>query len=69
MKRNLQNLKRSLGVVAAAGVLSIQQAYAAVPAGATDALDTAGADVGTIGWAVFAVIIAAMAFKYMRRAL
>jgi hypothetical protein len=39
MKRNLQNLKRSLGVVAAAGVLSIQQA------------------------------IAAMAFKYMRRAL
>ncbi len=69
MKRNLQNLKRSLGVVAAAGVLSIQQAYAAVPAEATAALDTAGTDVGTIGWAVFAVIIAAMAFKYMRRAL
>ncbi len=69
MKRNLQNLKRSLGVVAAAGVLSIQQAYAAVPTEATTALSTAGTDVGTIGWAVFAVIIAAMAFKYMRRAL
>jgi hypothetical protein len=69
MKRNLQNLKRSLGVVAAAGVLSIQQAYAAVPPEATDSLNTAGTDVGTIGWAVFAVIIAAMAFKYMRRAL
>jgi len=69
MKRNLQNLKRSLGVVAAAGVLSIQQAYAAVPTEATAALDTAGTDVGTIGWAVFAVLIAAMAFKYMRRAL
>ena len=69
MKRNLQNLKRSLGVVAAVGVLSIQQAYAAVPTEATAALDTAGTDVGTIGWAVFAVIIAAMAFKYMRRAL
>jgi hypothetical protein len=69
MKRNLQNLKRSLGVVAAVGVLSIQQAYAAVPTEATAALDTAGTDVGTIGWAVFAVLIAAMAFKYMRRAL
>ena len=69
MKRNLQNLKRSLGVVAAAGVLSIQQAYAAVPTEATAALDTAGTYVGTIGWAVFAVLIAAMAFKYMRRAL
>jgi hypothetical protein len=69
MKNKLQNLKRSLGVVAAVGVLSIQQAYAAVPPEATGALDTAGTDVGTIGWAVFAVIIAAMAFKYMRRAL
>ena len=43
--------------------------HAAVPAEATAALDTATADVSTIGWAVFAVLIAAMAFKYMRRAL
>ncbi|KRW59941.1 major capsid protein [Pseudomonas sp. TTU2014-080ASC] len=69
MKRNLQNLKRSLGAAAAVGLLTVQQAYAAVPTEATDSLDTAGTDVGTIGWGVFAVIIAAMAFKYMRRAL
>ncbi len=69
MKNQLHNLKRSLGAAAAIGVLSIHQAYAAVPADATTALDTAKTDVGTIGWAVFAVIIAAVAFKYMRRAL
>jgi hypothetical protein len=69
MKQHLQSLKRSLGVAAAAGVLSIQNANAAVPPEATTALTDAGTDVGTIGWAVFAVLIAAMAFKYMRRAL
>lgn len=67
--KHLRTLRRSLGAFAAVGVLTVQQAYAAVPAEATAALDTAGTDVGTIGWAVFAVIIAAMAFKYMRRAL
>ncbi len=69
MKTKLQNLKRSLGAAAALGVLATQQAYAAVPPEATAALDTAGTDVGTIGWAVFGVLVAAAAFKYMRRAL
>lgn len=67
--KHLRTLRRSLGAVAAIGVMAAQQAYAAVPAEATEALDTAGTDVGTIGWAVFGVIVAAMAFKYMRRAL
>ncbi|MDD0844622.1 major capsid protein [Pseudomonas sp. Gutcm_11s] len=67
--KQLKNLKRSLGAVAAVGLMSIQQVYAAVPAEATGALDEAGADVGTIGWAVFGVLVAAAAFKYMRRAL
>ncbi|ARS50383.1 bacteriophage coat protein B [Ectopseudomonas mendocina] len=67
--QHIKTLRRSLGAAAAIGLLAVQQAYAAVPAEATAALDTAGTDVGTIGWAVFAVIIAAMAFKYMRRAL
>ncbi|CAB5520413.1 MULTISPECIES: major capsid protein [Stutzerimonas stutzeri subgroup] len=67
--QHIKTLRRSLGAAAATGLLAVQQAYAAVPAEATEALDTAGTDVGTIGWAVFAVIIAAMAFKYMRRAL
>lgn len=61
--------KGGIAAVATTGAMISASAYAAVPAEATAALDTAAADVGTIGWAVFAVIIAAMAFKYMRRAL
>ena len=57
------------GAVAAGSALIGSSAFAAVPAEATAALTTAGADVGTIGWAVFGVLVAAAAFKYMRRAL
>lgn len=60
--------KVGLGAVAVASAFA-GSVYAAVPADATAALTEAGTDVGTIGWAVFGVIIAAMAFKYMRRAL
>ena len=56
------------GAVAAASAFA-GSVHAAVPAEATAALTTAGTDVGTIGWAVFGVLVAAMAFKYMRRAL
>lgn len=69
MKRSIRVLRRSLGAAAATGVLAAQSAFAAVPTDATAALSEAGTDVGTIGWAVFGVIVAAMAFKYMRRAL
>ena len=56
-------------LVAGGGSFLAVPAFADVPASATDALTSATTDVGTIGWAVFAVLIAAMAFKYMRRAL
>lgn len=62
-------MKKILTAVSLPVLMLASQAYAAVPAGATAALDTAGADVGTIGWAVFGVLVAAAAFKYMRRAL
>lgn len=58
-----------VGSVSTAALAFGNAVYAAVPAGATDSLDTAKTDVSTIGWAVFGVIIAAVAFKYMRRAL
>lgn len=59
-----------LAAAVSAGSLALAaQVHAAVPADATAALNTAGTDVGTIGWAVFGVLVAAMAFKYMRRAL
>ncbi|MBK3866674.1 hypothetical protein GFL09_03035 [Pseudomonas stutzeri] len=67
--QHIKTLRRSLGAAAAVGLLSVQQAYAAVGAEATAALAEAGTDVGTIGTAVLGVIIAAMAFKYIRRAL
>lgn len=62
-------MKKLITAVSVPALMLASQVYAAVPAGATDALDTAKTDVGTIGWAVFAVIVAAVAFKYMRRAL
>lgn len=67
--RHLQNLKRSLGAAAAIGVLSIQQAHAALSTDVTTALDTAKTDGVAIGGLVLAVIIAIAAFKYLRRAL
>lgn len=62
-------MKKILSAVSLPVLMLASQAYAAVPADATAALNTAQADVGTIGWAVFGVIVAAVAFKYMRRAL
>ena len=57
---------RGLAAIVAAGSSTAVFADAST---ATAALTSATADVNTIGWAVFAVLIAAMAFKYMRRAL
>ena len=69
MQLNKHFIKK-IGVGAAAALSTLAgTVYAADPPEATGALDEAGTDVGTIGWAVFAVIIAAMAFKYIRRAL
>ena len=67
--RNLQTLKRSIGAAAAVGVLSIQQAHAALGTDVTTALETAKTDGVAIGGLVLAVIIAIAAFKYLRRAL
>lgn len=61
--------KRGIAASVATGAVISGSAFAAVPADALNALTEATSDVTDIGWAVFAVIIAAMAFKYMRRAL
>lgn len=64
-------VRRNVGKLGlgAAALLGSASSFAAVDPAVTTALTTAQTDVGTIGGAVFAVIIAAMAFKYMRRAL
>ena len=43
--------------------------FAAVDAGVSTALSEAATDVGTVGLAVFMVIIGIMAYKWFRRAL
>lgn len=44
-------------------------AMAAVDAAILTAITDAGTDIGTVGGAVFAVLVAAAAFKWLRRAL
>jgi len=69
MKRNLQILKRSLGAAVAVGVLSMQHAYAALDPAVTGAMGDAKSDVVELGGLALILIVAAAAFKYMRRAL
>lgn len=73
LKTRLQNgasaFGRKAALVSALTLGAVGVAMAEVPASATTALTTAGDDTNTIGWAVFAVLVAAAAFKYMRRAL
>lgn len=67
--QNLKVLRRSLGATAAVGVLAMQQAHAALPAGVTDALSQAQLDGVEVAGIVLGVIIAIAAFKFIRRAL
>lgn len=61
--------KKIAGVVSAFAVTSVLTATSAFAAVDTAALDTAKTDVMEVGAAALAVVIAAVSFKYMRRAL
>ncbi|QTN44128.1 major capsid protein [Ectopseudomonas mendocina] len=67
--KHIRTLRRSLGAAAAVGVLTVQQAYAALPAEVNTELGNAKTDVVELGGLVLVVLIAAAAFKYMRRAM
>lgn len=67
--QQLKTLGRSFGAFAAVGLLAAQQAHAALPTGVTTALTDAQADGVEIAGIVLGVIIAIVAFKYLRRAL
>lgn len=67
--QHLKILRRSLGASAAVGLLAVQQAHAALPAGVETAITDAQVDGTTLAGLVLAVIIAIAAFKYIRRAL
>lgn len=71
MKKMNQLRKFGAKASVAVGTLGLMatQAYAAVPADATTALTDAKTDATTIGTAVFVILVAIAAFKYMRRSL
>lgn len=62
-------LKNTVLSVSALMLAGVGSAFAEVPASVTTSLTSATADVATVGGLAFAVIVAAAAFKYMRRAL
>ena len=62
-------LVRAFGGAVAVTAISVQQAFAAVPADVTTALNDAKADGVTVAGVVLVVIIAIAAFKFIRKAL
>ncbi len=65
--KKLQLLRRSIGATAAVGVLTVQQANAALPTGVSDAISAAQTDGVALGGLVLACLIAIAAFKWIRR--
>lgn len=62
-------MKKIKALFVAGSVVVASAAQAAVPAGVTAAIETAGTDATTIGGAVLIVMVGISAFKYMRRAM
>ena len=54
------------GLLASAGLVSVQ-AYAAVPVAVSTAITDAGADAATVAGAAFVAILGLLAFRWMRR--
>lgn len=67
--QNLKTLKRSIGAAAAVGVLSIQQAHAALGTEVTTAISEGKTDALALGALVIAVVIGIAALKWLRKAL
>lgn len=62
-------MKKIKALFVAGSVVVASAVQAAVPAGVTAAIETAGTDATTIGGAVLIVMVGIAAFKYMRRAM
>ncbi|WP_157679553.1 major capsid protein [Methylovulum psychrotolerans] len=68
--RKLLNHKKSHAVaVALGGAVVLEQSASADVSAVTGALTAVGTDAATLGAAVLVVIVAVMAFKYLRKAL
>lgn len=60
---------RQLGAAAVTGLGFCAMAHAELPASATSATTSAGADAATLGGIVLGIIISIAAFKWIRKAL
>jgi hypothetical protein len=69
LKNRLVTARNAAAAVAAVALMLAGQAYAAVPADVTTALEEAKTDAMTVGGLVLVVIIAIAAFKFIRRAI
>jgi hypothetical protein len=59
-------MNKILGLISLAG-LSVNSAFAAVPANVTTAITDAGADAATVAGAVLVVVVGLMGLHYMKR--
>lgn len=70
MSKNTNAVKRRNQIAVGSGLTLVSlPAFSAVDVAVTTALTTAATDVGTVGAAVFAVLVAAAAFRYLKRVL
>lgn len=69
LKNRLVTARNAAAAVGAGALMLAGQAYAAVPADVTTALEEAKTDAMTVGGLVLVVIIAIAAFKFIRRAI
>jgi len=65
--RALQDRKVAQAATAVAALLASGTSMAALPTGVTDALDSALADVGIVGAAVFLIVVAIAVWRYLKR--
>lgn len=69
VKSRFVNASNAAKAAGAGALMLAGQAYAAVPAEVTTALEDAKTDAMTVGGLVLVVIIAIAAFKFIRRAI
>ena len=69
LKNRLVTARNAAAAVGAGALMLAGQAYAAVPADVTTALEDAKTDAMTVGGLVLVVIISIAAFKFIRRAI
>lgn len=67
MRKQFIEQGKKLGLVGSALAVFVTEAMAAVPAGVTEAITSAGADAATVAGALLIAAVGLLAFHWMRR--